>query len=73
MSEQGYPVSVAVQRPDGRVEHVRVGTAFREGDGFTLRMGELFIGGTPEAAPVAAPPRAASSRGGGGGGWGGAG
>jgi hypothetical protein len=71
MSEQGYPVSVAVQRPDGRVEHVRVGTAFRQGDGFTLRMGELFIGGTPEAAPVAAPRRAASSGGSGGGGDGG--
>ena len=68
MSEQGYPVSVAVRRPDGRVEHVRVGTAVREGDGFTLRMGELFIGGTPEAAPAAAPRRAASSSGGGGGG-----
>lgn len=69
MSEQGYPVSVAVRRPDGRVEHVRVGTAFKDEDGFTLRMGELTIGGTPEAAPAAAPRRAASggaSSGGGG-------
>ncbi|WP_224240667.1 hypothetical protein [Hyalangium gracile] len=70
MSEQGYPVSVAVKRPDGRVEHVRVGTAFRSEDGFTLRMGELFIGGTADAASASAPAprRAASSAGGGGGG-----
>jgi len=64
MSEQGYPVSVAVRRPDGRVEHVRVGTAFKDGEGFTLRMGELVIGGTPDAASAAAPRRAASSGGG---------
>ncbi len=66
MSEQGYPVTVAVRRPDGRVEHVRIGTAYRQGEGFTLRMDELQIGGAPEAAP--APRRAASSSGGGGGG-----
>ncbi|MFL5344248.1 MAG: hypothetical protein ACJ8AT_05615 [Hyalangium sp.] len=73
MSEQGYPVSVAVQRPDGRVEHVRVGTAFKIEDGFTLQMGELFIGGTPEAAPAStgAPRRAYSSGGGSSGGGGG--
>ncbi|HEX8703776.1 MAG TPA: hypothetical protein VF815_33400 [Myxococcaceae bacterium] len=65
MSEQ-YPVSVAVKRPDGRVEHVRVGTAVREGDGFTLRLGDLVIGGTPEAASAPAPRRASSSAGGGG-------
>lgn len=64
MSEQGYPVSVAVKRPDGRVEHVRVGTAFKDGEGFTLRMGELVIGGTPDVASAAAPRRAASSGGG---------
>jgi hypothetical protein len=69
MSEQGYPVSVAVKRPDGRVEHVRVGTAYKHEDGFTLRMGELVIGGTPEAAPAPAARRASSggaSAGGGG-------
>lgn len=67
MSEQGYPVTVAVRRPDGRVEQVRVGTAFKNGDGFTLTLGEMSIGGTPDAAS-AAPRRAASSSGGGGGG-----
>jgi hypothetical protein len=71
MSEQGYPVSVAVRRPDGRVEHVRVGTAFKHEDGFTLQMGELTIGGTPEAAPASAPRRAASSGGASSGGGGG--
>jgi hypothetical protein len=60
MSEQGYPVYVAVQRPDGQVEQVRVGTAVRQEDGFTLRMGELFIGGTPEVAPA---PRRSSGGG----------
>ncbi len=69
MSEQGYPVTVAVRRPDGRVEHVRIGTAFKQGEGFTLRMDELQIGGAPEAAP--APRRAASSSSAGGGGGGG--
>ena len=67
MSEQGYPVSVAVRRPDGRVEQVRIGTAYKQGDGFTLRMDELRMGGAPEAAPAPAPaPRRASSGGGGG-------
>jgi hypothetical protein len=67
MSDQGYPVSVAVRRPDGRIEQVRVGTAFKSEDGFTLQMGELFIGGTPEAssAGAAAPRRAYSSSAGG--------
>jgi hypothetical protein len=64
MSEQGYPVSVAVKRPDGQVEHVRVGTAFKDGDGFTLRMGDLVIGGTPDAASAPAQRRASSSGGG---------
>lgn len=68
MSEQGYPVTVAVRRPDGRVEQVRVGTAYRNGEGFTLTMGELTIGGTPEAAASAPAARRASSGGGGGGG-----
>jgi hypothetical protein len=70
MSDQGYPVTVAVRRPDGRVEQVRVGTAFRNGDGFSLKLGEMSIGSTPDAA-APAPRRAASSSGGGGGGGGG--
>jgi hypothetical protein len=65
MSDQGYPVTVAVRRPDGRVEQVRVGTAFRNEDGFTLKLGELSIGSAPEAA-APAPRRSASSGGGGG-------
>ncbi|ATB51405.1 hypothetical protein [Corallococcus macrosporus] len=68
MSEQGYPVTVAVRRPDGRVEQVRVGTAFKSGEGFTLTLGEMSIGGTPDAAaPVARRSAPASSGGGGGG------
>ncbi|MFN7131561.1 MAG: hypothetical protein ACK4N5_05725 [Myxococcales bacterium] len=49
MSDQ-YPVTVAVRRPDGSIEHVRVGTATKSGDGFSLKLGELAIGGTPDAA-----------------------
>jgi len=71
MSDQGYPVTVAVRRPDGRVEQVRVGTAFRNGEGFSLKLGEMSIGATPDAA--AAPRRAAASGGSGGGGGGGGG
>ena len=68
MSDQGFPVTVAVKRPDGRVEQVRVGTAVRNGEGFSLKLGELSIGATPDAAPAAAAPRRTSSAGGGGGG-----
>lgn len=67
MSEQGYPVTVAVRRPDGRVEQVRVGTAFKNAEGFTLKLGEMSIGSAPDAA-AAAPRRAAAAPGGGGGG-----
>ena len=52
MSET-FPVTVGVTRPDGSVEQVRVGTATRTEDGFTLAMGELSIGSTPVAAPRA--------------------
>ncbi|MBZ4419243.1 hypothetical protein [Myxococcus sp. RHSTA-1-4] len=67
MSEQ-YPVTVAVRRPDGRVEQVRVGTAVRSGEGFTLTLGEMSIGGTPDAAAPAARRSAPAGGGGGGGG-----
>lgn len=56
MSAPEFPVTVAVNRPDGSVEHVRVGTAVRVGDSFRLTFGELAIGATPSAA---APRRAA--------------
>ncbi|HCF57107.1 MAG TPA: hypothetical protein DFS52_03795 [Myxococcales bacterium] len=59
MSEQGYPVTVEVRRPDGSVEQVRVGTAIKSGDGFVLRMGELQIGASP-VAPAARPAAAYS-------------
>lgn len=44
-----HPVSVAVRRPDGSVEQVRVGTAYPEGDGFRLELGELRIGAAQAA------------------------
>ena len=54
MNEPGFPVTLPVKRPDGSVEHVRVGTAFRAGEGFTLNLSELSIGGRADltAAPV---------------------
>ena len=48
MDDTRFPVTVAVTRPDGKVEHVRVGTAVRRGDGFALQLGELAIGGAAE-------------------------
>ena len=63
MSDQGLPVTVAVTRDDGRVEHVRVGLAFRQGDGFSLKLGELTVGSTPVSA---APRRAQAAPSGGG-------
>jgi hypothetical protein len=58
VSDQDYPVYVTVARPDGRTEPVRVGTARREGDGFSLSLGELRIGGTPEAPARRSAPAA---------------
>ncbi|MDQ3266835.1 MAG: hypothetical protein M3Y59_24815, partial [Myxococcota bacterium] len=52
-----FPVHVAVRRSDGNTEQVRVGTAYREGEGFRLELGELSIGGT---ADHSAPARASS-------------
>lgn len=62
MSET-FPVTVAVTQADGSVEQVRVGTATRTRDGFSLAMGELRIGSEPmRAAPArAAAPRAAGA------------
>ena len=61
MNEE-YPVTVSIER-NGRTEEVRVGTAVRSGEGFTLRFLELRIhtGAAVEAqarrsAPIASPP-----------------
>jgi hypothetical protein len=63
VSDPSFPVTVLVQRPNGSAEHVRVGTAVREGDSFRLTLGELAIGTTPDSGPARRP--AASSSGGG--------
>ena len=62
MSEQ-FPVTVDVTRPDGSIEHVRVGTATRTADGFSLSMGQLSIGSTPAAPRAAARPAGGSDGG----------
>ncbi len=61
MGDQDLPVTVAVTRSDGSVEHVRVGTAIRQGEGFSLRLGEMEIGGSAKPAETRrrAPPSAA--------------
>lgn len=61
MSDQGLPVTVAVTRPDGSVEQVRVGTAYRSGEGFTLRFVDMSIGGAPARGGYDAAPRRSSS------------
>jgi hypothetical protein len=69
MSER-WSVTVAVNRPDGSVEHVRVGSATKSGEGFALSFDSLSL--MPEGAtPARAPSRAAPARAAGGGGGGG--
>lgn len=60
MGDQDLPVTVAVTRPDGGVEHVRVGTAVRHGEGFSLKLGELEIGPARGAEPRRRAPPSAS-------------
>ncbi len=62
-----FPVYVTVRRDDGRSEQVRIGTATKAGDGFSVQFDALTIGAEPMAAR-AAPQRAAPSHSGGGGG-----
>ncbi len=67
MSEQ-WIVTVAVNRPDGGVEHVRVGSAVKAGEGFALTFDQMSL--RPDGAPAprtasrAAAPRAPSGGGG---------
>lgn len=61
MRENEMPVTVSVTRADGTVEQVQVGTAVRRGDGFSVRLAELTIGG--EGTIRAAPSRRAPSAG----------
>jgi hypothetical protein len=63
VSAQSFPVTVLVQRPNGTAEHVRVGTAVREGDSFRLTLGELAIGTTPDSTPARRPAAPSSSGG----------
>ena len=56
MSEQ-FPVTVAVTRNDGSVEQVRIGTATKTNDGFSISMGELSIGSTAVARAASGAPR----------------
>lgn len=51
MSES-WPVTMQVTRADGSVEHVRVGTAVKSGEGFRLTLDSMTIN----------PPGAAASR-----------
>ena len=64
VSEQSYPVTVLVRRPDGSKEAVRVGTAVRSGDGFNLVLGELSIGASPDAPSAARRSSAPGAEGG---------
>jgi hypothetical protein len=58
MRDSELPVTVSVTRSDGSVEQVQIGTAVRKGDGFSIRLHELIIGGPGEgrgAAPARRP------------------
>jgi hypothetical protein len=52
MNQPSFPVTVAVKRPDGATEQVRVGTAVRVDDSFQLTLGELSIGAVADPAPA---------------------
>ncbi|MDP1822754.1 MAG: hypothetical protein Q8L48_05920 [Archangium sp.] len=52
-----FPVWVSVTRDDGRVEQVRVGSAVKTGEGFTVAFDAMVIGATP----MSAAPRAAAA------------
>jgi hypothetical protein len=61
MTSQSFPVLVAVKRGDGSIENVRVGTAYREEEGFRLTLGELSIGAVADVAPARRSPSYGSS------------
>lgn len=67
MSDQ-FPVTVAVTRNDGSVEQVRIGTATKTADGFSISMGQLSIGSTAVPAQRAAYGGGGARPAGGGGG-----
>ena len=50
-----FPVWVSVTRDDGRVEQVRVGSAVKTGEGFTVAFDAMVIGPTPMSAAPRAP------------------
>ena len=57
-----FPVWVSVTRDDGRAEQVRVGSAVKTGEGFTIAFDSMTIGSSPmSAAPRAAAPARAPS------------
>jgi hypothetical protein len=64
-----HAVFVAIRRPDGSTEKVRIGSAVRAEEGFVLQLGELFLGASAEAPRSfsAAPSAPATSSGGRGG------
>jgi hypothetical protein len=64
VSSQSYPVTIAVKTADGSIEHVRVGTAVRAGDGFRLTLGDLAIGAVPDSAAARSVAASTSSDGG---------
>lgn len=61
-----FPVWVSVTRDDGRVEQVRVGSAVKTGEGFTVAFDAMVIGATPMSgaprAAAAARPAASAGR-----------
>ena len=63
-----FPVTVAVTRPDGSVENVRIGTATKSAEGFHLSFDALSITTDGSVPAARAAPKAASRPSGSGGG-----
>ena len=61
MRENELPVTVSVTRADGTVEQVQIGTAVRRGDGFSVRLTEITIGGEGGARSAAPARRTAAA------------
>ena len=53
-NESEYAVTVAVRRPDGSVENVRIGTAQKDGNEFRIKFDDIRISAAPAAGAPAA-------------------
>ena len=55
-AHDGLAVSVLVEGPGGHTEHIRVGTAYRSGDGFVIQIDPVHIGASEALTARRSPP-----------------